>query len=149
VLTRQLGARLSDLSQAVRRDPVESPEKGRTTVQYTLLIYGDPAAGPDQDSPEGQAEFAAWMTYTQALTDAGVLRGGEALQPTSTATSVQQRDGETLTTDGPFAETKEILGGFYLIDVPDLDTALAWAARMPNIAHGTVEVRPVMVFDRV
>jgi hypothetical protein len=118
-------------------------------VQYALLIYGDPAAAPAQDSPEGEAEFAAWMSYTQALTDAGVMRGGEALNPTPSATTVRERNGETLTTDGPFAETKEILIGFYVVDVPDIDTALGWAARMPNIKHGTVEVRPTMVFDRV
>jgi hypothetical protein len=117
-------------------------------VQYALLIYGDPTASPAENSPEAQTEFAAWMTYTQALTEAGVIRGGEALNPISTATTVRERGGETLTTDGPFAETKEILGGFYVIDVPDLDTALGWAARMPNIKHGTVEVRPVMVFDQ-
>lgn len=117
-------------------------------MQYALLIYSDPAASPAQDSPEGQAEFTAWMSYTQALTESGALRAGDGLQPATTATSVRQRGGETLTTDGPFAETKEIFIGFYVIDVPDLDTALGWAARMPNIAYGTVEVRPVMVFDR-
>jgi hypothetical protein len=113
-----------------------------------LLIYGDPAAAPAQDSPEGQAQFARWMSYTQELNDAGIMRAGEALHPTSTATTVREREGETLTSDGPFAETKEILGGFYLIDVPDIDTALAWAARMPNIRYGTVEVRPTVVFDQ-
>lgn len=117
-------------------------------MQYALLIYGDPAAAPAQDSPEGQAEFNHWMSYTQDLIEAGVMRAGEALHPTPAATTVRRRDGETLTTDGPFAETKEILCGFYVIDVPELDTALGWASRMPNIEHGTVEVRPVVVFDQ-
>jgi len=75
------------------------------------------------------------------------MRGGNALEPIETATTVQVRDGETILTDGPFAETKEILGGYYLIDVPDLDAALGWAAKMPNIAYGKVEVRPIVVFD--
>jgi hypothetical protein len=112
-----------------------------------LLIYGDPSAAPDYESPEGQAEFQQWMSYTQELAQSGALKAGEALQPHQTATTVRVRDGETLTTDGPFAETKEILGGFYLIDVPDLDAALEWAAKMPNINYGSVEVRPVAVFE--
>jgi len=116
-------------------------------MQYMLLIYGDPSAAPDYASPEGQAEFAAWGAYTQAMLDAGVHSGGAALQPTPTATTVRVRDGETLTLDGPFAETKEVLGGFYLLDVPDLDAALAWAAKAPNLTYGSVEVRPVMTFD--
>ena len=115
-------------------------------MQYMLLIYGDPSAMPAHDSPEGQAEFAGWMPYTEAMRDAGVHVAGEPLQPAETATTVRVRDGETLTLDGPFAETKEILGGFYLIDVPDLDAALGWAARAPHIGHGSVEVRPVMAF---
>lgn len=114
-------------------------------MNYMLLIYGDPDAAPAYDSAEGQAEFAGWNTYTQEMADAGVLRSGEPLQPTQTATTVRVRDGETLTVDGPFAETKEILGGYYVVEVDDLDAALAWAAKAPHIAHGSVEVRPVMV----
>ncbi|MCW3007459.1 MAG: YCII-related protein [Solirubrobacterales bacterium] len=109
---------------------------------YTILIYGDPAAIPadfDQD-----AARTAWMSLTQEMGEAGVLRGGEALEPTDTATTLRERDGELVSTDGPFAETKEILGGFYLIDVDDLDAALSWAARMPNIGYASIEVRPVM-----
>ncbi len=114
---------------------------------YTLLIYGDPSAAPDYESPEGQAEFQHWMSYTQELTQSGHLKAGEALRPRENATTVRVRDGETLNTDGPFAETKEILGGFYLIDVPDLDVALDWASKMPNIKYGSVEVRPVVSFE--
>ena len=117
------------------------------SVLHALLIYSDPSAQPDYESPEGQAEFQHWMSYTQELGQAGVLKAGEALQPHQTATSVRVRNGETLTTDGPFAETKEVLGGFYIIDVPDLDAALEWAAKIPNIHYGTVEVRPVAVFE--
>jgi hypothetical protein len=114
-------------------------------MQYLLLIYGDPAETP----PEAQSEAAMqeWFTYTQELENAGVMKGGNALQLPDSATTVRVRNDETLLTDGPFAETKEILGGYYLIDVPDLDAALAWAAKMPNIRYGSVEVRPVVVFD--
>ena len=112
-----------------------------------MLIYGDPSAAPDMQSPEGEAQMQRWTSYTQELAESGALRAGEALQPTETATTVRKRDGRMLTTDGPFAETKEALGGFYMIDVPDLDAALAWASKMPNITYGTVEVRPVATFD--
>lgn len=117
-------------------------------MQYALLIYADPADMPAPGSTEGEVEHAAWMDYTQALAEAGVLRGGEALHPAPSATSVRVRDGETLTTDGPFAETKEVLTGFYLIDLTDLDAALDWARRIPSVGYGTVELRPTVVFDR-
>jgi hypothetical protein len=113
--------------------------------QYMLLIYGDPADGPSADEQEGQ--MAKWHGYTAALEETGALVAGNALNPVETATTVRVRGGETVISDGPFAETKEILGGYYLIDVPDLDAALAWAAKMPNITYGSVEVRPVMTFD--
>jgi hypothetical protein len=113
--------------------------------QYMLLIC---SPVDDQRSPEEmQAELPRWFEYTQALQDAGVLVAGDALQPIDTATTVRVRDGETVITDGPFAETKEALGGYYILDVPDLDEALKWAARIPNVHRGSVEVRPVMVFS--
>ncbi|HEY5318850.1 MAG TPA: YciI family protein [Solirubrobacteraceae bacterium] len=106
-----------------------------------LLIYG-PSEGL---SPEEQAaESPRWYEYTMSLKNAGVHVGGEALHEVDTATTVRVRDGETQITDGPFAETKEFLGGYYIIDVPDLDTALAHAARIPNVGRGSVEVRPVV-----
>jgi hypothetical protein len=86
----------------------------------------------------------AYNAFTKEVTDAGVYLGGEALQPNPTATSIRVRDGRTVTTDGPFAETKEGLGGFYVIDVPDLDAALSWAAKCPGSWYGTVEVRPLV-----
>jgi hypothetical protein len=116
-------------------------------VLYTLLIYGDPSDAPDYQSPEGQAEFQQWMAYDQSLRESGAFQAGQALQPAQTATTVRNRNGDTLTTDGPFAETKEVLGGFYVIDVPDLDAALDWAGRMPNVGYGSIEVRPVQTFD--
>jgi hypothetical protein len=112
--------------------------------QYMMLIYTPTEGGP---SPEQlQAEHPRWNAYTQALADAGVMVAGDALEGIDTATTVRERGGETVLTDGPFAETKEILGGYYLIDVPDLDAALKWAARIPSAPYGSVEVRPVMVF---
>jgi hypothetical protein len=115
-------------------------------MQYMLLIYTPAEGGPSPD--ELQAAHPRWMQYTQDLQESGVLVAGDALQGTDTATAVRVRDNETLVTDGPFAETKELLGGYYLIDVPDLDTALAWAAKIPSVGYGSVEVRPIMVFDQ-
>lgn len=113
--------------------------------QYLLLIYTPVEGGPSPE--ELQAEFPKWGAYTQALRDAGVFVAGDALEGIDTATSVRIRDGETVVTDGPFADTKEALGGYYAIEVPDLNAALEWAARIPSAPYGSVEVRPVMVFD--
>jgi hypothetical protein len=87
------------------------------------------------------------MTFTKDIIDRGLMKGGEALQPTSTATSVRVRNGDTLTTDGPFAETKDQLGGFYLVDCKDLDEAVEVAAGIPDARRGTIEVRPIMEVD--
>jgi hypothetical protein len=111
-------------------------------MRYAILIYGDPNL-----EAEGQAEMGEWFAYTEALAAAGVMAGGEALQPVETATTVRRRDGRTLQSDGPFAETKEALGGFYLIDVPSLDEALAWAEKIPSVGYGSIEVRPVVDFS--
>src|SRR4051812_19615140 len=115
-------------------------------MPHYMLLINIPAEGSPPPE-QGGAETAEWFEYSQALQDAGVHVAGNALQGAETATTVRVRDGETLLTDGPFADTKELLGGYYIVDVPDLDTALKWAAKMPNIAYGSVEVRPVMVFD--
>ncbi len=113
-------------------------------MQYALLIYVPADNAP---SPEQQAAMSTeWFDYTQAMKDAGVHRGGEALHPVESATTVQLRDGQTITADGPFAETKEILAGFYLLEVEDLDAALAWGARCPAAPYGTIELRPVVEF---
>jgi hypothetical protein len=109
--------------------------------QYMLLIY-NPLTGPA--SPEEAAEIGArFDAYTQSLVDAGVLVGGDALERADVATTVRERDGQIQFTDGPFAETKEYLAGYYLLDCPDLDTALDHASRTPNIGYGSIEVRPV------
>jgi len=89
----------------------------------------------------------AYGAFGEAAKEAGVLLGGEGLQPTSTATTVRVRDGEALTTDGPFAETREQLGGYYLLDCKDLDDAISWAAKIPGAQNGSVEVRPVMDYE--
>ena len=113
-------------------------------MRYMLLLYSAEDAGPQPESEEFGAHMEEWFTFTNEVEAAGVMLGGEALEPSTTATSVQVRDGEMLTTDGPFAETKEVLGGFYMIDVPDLDAARMWAAKIPSAPFGTVEIRPIM-----
>jgi len=111
-------------------------------MRYALLIYTPPAMGAP--SPEEQAAVMdAYNAFTKAAVDAGVMRGGEALEDADTATTVRVRDGQTLTTDGPYAETKEQFGGFYLIEAPNLDEAVAWAARIPGAQQGAIEVRPI------
>jgi hypothetical protein len=116
-------------------------------MRYLLTIYGD-ESGWNDVTPEQSAQImAAYGAFGEAAQKAGVLLGGEGLQPTSTATTVRVRDGEALTTDGPFAETREQLGGYYLLDCKDLDDAISWAAKIPGAADGSVEVRPVMDYE--
>ena len=116
-------------------------------MKYLLTIYGD-ESGYDQATPEDvQQLMAAYEQFGRAATEAGVMLGGEGLQPSSTATTVQVRDGETVTSDGPFAETREQLGGYYLLDCRDLDEAIGWAARIPGAQAGTIEVRAVMDYE--
>jgi len=117
-------------------------------MRYILLIYDDEKAMAAKSQAEMAAQLDAWFKYTQALQQSGKMLGGEALKPTPTATTVRVREGRTLTTDGPFAETKEQLGGYYMINAEDIDEAIEWAAKMPHTARGgAVEVRPVMEFE--
>ncbi len=116
-------------------------------MKYALLLYADEATNPDYTTAEGAAEMQQWFEYSQELMAAGAMAGGEALQDVETATTVRVRDGKTITADGPFAETKETIGGFYLIDVENLDEAIKWAEKIPLIGRGSVEVRPVMEFE--
>jgi hypothetical protein len=111
-------------------------------MQYALLIYTPEPTEPPSDE-ETKAEMDAYNAFTKELVDSGAMRGGEALQPTSTATTVTVRDGRTITTDGPFVETKEAFGGFYLIEAADLDAAIEWAAKIPGARRGSIEVRPI------
>lgn len=116
-------------------------------MQYMLLIYSNPALEPAYGTPEFQAMMGGYFALNDRLKADGVMRGGDGLQDVRTATSLRLRGGKVETTDGPFAETKEHLGGYYLIDVPDLDAALRYAAMVPSAAWGTVEVRPVMIYN--
>jgi hypothetical protein len=111
-------------------------------MQYMLLIYGDEKAWTSMPEAEIEKVMQAYMDYSNELAAAGVLRGGSELAPVATATTVRVRNGKVLTTDGPFAETKEQLGGYYLIDVPNLDEAIKWASKLPAALDGAVEVRP-------
>ena len=116
-------------------------------MKYALLIYGDENTQAGATPEESQAVMEAYTKFTSDITERGINLGGEALLDTSSATTVRVRNGETLTTDGPFAETKEALGGFYIIDVADLDEALKVAADLPGSWHGSVEVRPIWVWE--
>jgi hypothetical protein len=112
--------------------------------QYMLLIYGDPANAPGPDEQEEQ--YTAWLEYTNSLVEAGAMVSGAPLEGVDAATTVRVRGGDTQRSDGPALESQEILGGYYLVEVPDIDAAAELAAKMPNIEHGSVEVRPVVVF---
>jgi hypothetical protein len=118
-------------------------------MKYVLAIYGDESARANATAEQGLAMMQAYETLTREMEAAGVLVAGEGLQPSTAATTVRVRDGERLLTDGPFAETRETLAGFYLVDVEELDAALSWAAKIPHAAHGSIEVRPVLVYDDV
>jgi hypothetical protein len=113
-------------------------------MKYALLIYAMPGASNNASPRAAEGVYDSWFDYTVALRESGALIAAEQLDQVGTATTVALQGGERLLTDGPFMETKEHLGGFYLIDVPDLDGALDWAAKMPIMRYGTVEVRPVM-----
>jgi hypothetical protein len=116
-------------------------------MRYALLIYASEQDWASQTEEQAQAVNQEYMAFTKDIIDRGLMKGGEALQPTATATTVRVRDGETLTTDGPFAETKDQLGGFYLVDCKDLDEAIEVAARIPDVRRGSIEVRPIMEVD--
>jgi hypothetical protein len=109
-------------------------------MRYMLIIYGD-------EQRSERAEMSEWYEYDRAVKQAGVFDAGDGLQPTATATTVRVRNGDRLLSDGPFAETKEQLGGFYVLDCKDLDEAIAWAERIPSSRHGSVEVRPIMDYE--
>ena len=113
-------------------------------MRYALLIYASEQEWAAQSEEQTQAVNQEYMAFTKDIIDRGLMKGGEALQGTATATTVRVRDGETVTTDGPFAETKEQLGGFYVVEAKDLDEAIEIAARIPDVRGGSIEVRPVM-----
>ena len=113
-------------------------------MQYLALIYAAPEAEPGYGTPEFGAMVAGYNAFSARLKAHGAFVSGDALKPVTTATSVRVRAGRIETMDGPFAETKEHLGGYYLIEAPDLDTAIAYAGQIPSAAWGTIELRPVM-----
>jgi hypothetical protein len=116
-------------------------------MQYLLLIYRNEAELGKMGPADRKQMMTDYGAYTQSIIQSGHFKAGDGLQPTSTATTVRVREGKTLTTDGPFAETREQLGGYYLVEAKDLDTALGLAARIPGARTGSIEVRPVMIYD--
>jgi hypothetical protein len=116
-------------------------------MKYAFTIYVDEAQREAASDEDRTATSQAYGVLTQEMQEKGVLVAGEGLYPTQTATTIRVHDGERSVSDGPFAETKEQLGGFYVLDVRDLDEAIEWAAKIPGAAQGSVEIRPVMVFD--
>jgi hypothetical protein len=121
-----------------------SPQPQESFMEYMLLIHSETSNNAEAVPESARAQMlAAYRAYTEAITQAGIVRSVNRLRPASAATSVRVREGKTEVHNGPYIETREELGGYYLIDVPDLDQALSWAARCPAAAHGTIEVRPV------
>jgi hypothetical protein len=116
-------------------------------MKYAFTIYGDESAREAASEEDRAAMSQAYGAVTQEMNEKGVFVAGEGLYPTPTATTVRVRGGDRDVTDGPFTETKEQLGGFYVLDVKDLDEAIEWAAKIPGAQFGAVEIRPVMVFD--
>lgn len=112
-------------------------------MEYMILIYNDERNYGSATEAQLKAMYQEYGTYTQDLIKAGVMKGGSELKPVATATTVRIRGGKVLTTDGPFAETKEQLGGYYLIDVPNLDEAVKWGSKCPGAKTGSIEVRPL------
>jgi hypothetical protein len=112
-------------------------------MKYMLLIFASEAGQQAASKADIDQMMAAYGAYTQAMIKAGVMAGGDRLQPSASATTVRVAGGKTKVVNGPYAETKEQLGGYYIIDAPDLDAALSWAARCPAASHGAVEVRPI------
>jgi hypothetical protein len=112
-------------------------------MKYVLLIYSNEAAMASAPEAAMGEMMAAYGAYSQAMAQAGVMVAGDRLRPSSAATTVRTSNGKTQVLDGPYAETKEQLGGYYIIEAPDLDAALSWAERCPGAAHGVIEVRPI------
>jgi hypothetical protein len=116
-------------------------------MQYLLMIYDNEAERSKRGEAASKAMMDEYRSFTQSIIQAGNFKAGDALQPTTTATTVKVRGGKTLTTDGPFAETREQLGGYYLIEAKDLDQAISIAARVPSAKSGAIEVRPIAVYN--
>jgi hypothetical protein len=113
-------------------------------MRYLLLIYTNEQEYDAMPEAEREADFNNHYAYSRELDESGAMRGGEALLPTTTATTVRVRDGKSLTTHGPFAETKEQLGGFYIVECDNLDQAIEWGSKIPTAQYGSIESRPIM-----
>lgn len=116
-------------------------------MKYMLLLRGDEGQWADTPPEELAAQMTQWEVYTDELTKAGAFVSGEGLQPSPTSTTLRVEDGERILTDGPFAETKEQIGGFYVIDCKDLDEAIEWAAKTPTAQRGSIEIRPIIDYE--
>jgi len=112
-------------------------------MQYLLMLYSQEGVWDKMTKAEQEQGMAAYMAYTEALKKAGVFVGSNRLRPSSSATTVKVANGKSQVLDGPFVDSKEQVGGYFLIEAPDLDAAISWAARCPGASHGTIEVRPV------
>jgi hypothetical protein len=123
------------------------PRTRSKKMQYLLMIYQNEVEYAKNDAATSQKMMDEYQTFTQSIIQSGQFKAGDRLQPTTTATTVRVRDGKTLTTDGPFAETREQLGGYYMVDAKDLDSAIAIAARIPGARIGSIEVRPIWVYN--
>src|ERR1700742_2735581 len=131
----------------VRLDAADQADQQELTMQYLLMIYQSEAEYGKIDAATNKKILEEYGAFTQGIIQSGNFKAADRLQPTTTATTVRVRDGKTLTTDGPFAETREQLGGYYLVEAKDLDTALAIAARIPSARYGSIEVRPIWVYN--
>ena len=116
-------------------------------MKYLLMIYTNEQQDAQRTPEEQEANMGEYFAFTNEIREAGVMLGGEALQSTTTATTVRVRQGQTASTDGPFAETKEQLGGYYLLDCDNLDEAIKWAAKIPGAREGSIEIRPLWEFE--
>jgi hypothetical protein len=116
-------------------------------MRYILLIYSSEAEEEKRTQEENEAVYGAYFAFSEEVRQRGVYQTGDALQPTSMATTVRVRENKTMTTDGPFAETKEQLGGFYILDCANLDEAIELAAKIPSAMDGSIEIRPIMEFE--
>ena len=117
-------------------------------MKYLLMIYCDEASDAKRSKEELDAEMGAYWAFTEEVQKAGAQNVGEALHPSSTATTVKIRNGKTVTTDGPFAETKEQLGGYYVVEAKNLDEAIQWAVKIPHATIGAIEIRPIVDFSQ-
>jgi hypothetical protein len=134
-------------ARTVRLGVGDPADQGSNDMQYLLLIYRSEAEASNLDAATVKKMTDEYATFTQSIIQSGNFKAGDRLQPATTATTVRVRDGKTLTTDGPFAETHEQLAGYYLVEAKDLDAALAIAARIPGARIGSIEVRPIWVYN--